>query len=488
MKILYYNWVDYMDGEARGGGVSIYQKNILTELQNDSTIEATFLSSGISYDLFAKPPRWAKIKHGINCDRSQRYEIINSGVLSPSHHSFGNKRQVEHKETEQAFYDFIASTGPFDVIHFNNLEGLPAKVLELKSRWPDTRIILSLHNYYPVCPQVNLWHQEKENCLDFDCGKKCAVCLPNSIDEGLIRRANAVAFNMKKLGISPGTRIFDKLFSPAMRVAKRVVRIVNKQKVEPKLLHKIKSPANKFNQRRISMVRLINTNCDKIICVSNRVGVVTAKFGISPALLHTSYIGTDHARKFTETKPNSAFLGEDGSLTLAYLGYMRMDKGFYFLLDALEALPDETAAKINLVICARKSDDHTMARLQKLSENYKSVSHADGYSHDQLDDLLDGVDVGVVPVLWEDNLPQVAIEMHARHIPLLTSDLGGAQEVGRTKSLVFKAGNIESFHLRIKNLLAGKIEPTKYWENAMTPISLTEHVQELKSIYSDIAG
>ena len=46
---------------------------------------------------------------------------------------------------------------------------------------------------------------------------------------------------------------------------------------------------------------------------------------------------------------------------------------------------------------------------------------------------------GVVPVLWHDNLPQVAIEMHARHIPLLTSDMGGAQELGNCPEMVFAA-------------------------------------------------
>jgi glycosyltransferase involved in cell wall biosynthesis len=489
MKILYYNWVDYLDDEARGGGVSIYQKNLLAEMHDDPSIETTFLCSGISYDLFANEPRWEQIKHGRNDNRTKRYEIINSGVLSPSHHSFGNPAQIKHTPTTEAFFDFIEQRGPFDIIHFNNLEGLPATVLELKTRWPETRIVLSLHNYYPVCPQVNLWHQERENCVDFKDGRNCEHCLPHRADEKVIRLANAVAFNLKKWGIRPGSRVFDRLFMPTMRIAKRLIRLTKpaaQRKRKPRLLTRLRPTFDVFRTHRLEMVRLINDNCDRVLCVSDRVGAVAEKFGVNPGLLRTSYIGTSHARKFAETQPRPALLGPDGSLTLGYLGYMRMDKGFYFLLDALEGLPKETAQKINLVICARKTDERTMDRLLKISEKYKSISYANGYSHDQLDALLQDVDVGLIPVLWEDNLPQVAIEMHARHIPLLTSDLGGAQELGRARTMVFKAGSIKSFHIRINNLLAGKIKPGPYWRGAMTPVSMAEHVQDLRNIYHDI--
>ena len=39
-----------------------------------------------------------------------------------------------------------------------------AAVLALGAQWPEMRIVLSLHNYYPFCPQVNLWHAERETC------------------------------------------------------------------------------------------------------------------------------------------------------------------------------------------------------------------------------------------------------------------------------------------------------------------------------------
>ncbi|KAA8606127.1 glycosyltransferase [Salipiger aestuarii] len=500
MRILFYNWVDYLDDERRGGGVSIYQKNVIHALNAEEATECLFLSSGISYDLLNDRPRWEQVRHGPTEDRALRFEIVNSGALAPGHHSFGDPRQVEDPATEAAFFDFLRAKGPFDVVHFNNLEGIPAGVLKLKEHFPDTRVILSLHNYFPVCPQVNLWYQEEENCLDYENGRKCVTCLPYQHDQRVIRLANGVAFNLKKAGIRPGSRLFDRGFGPAMRVANRLVRFWARrirrsrpasltpatapQRAPGQVLERLEARNAKFAKRRRDMATLINTHCDSVLCVSHRVGEVAARYGIAPDLLETSYIGTRHADKFAQTRPAVTLLGDDGLLTMGYLGYMRRDKGFFFMLEALEGMPDALAARIRLVIASRRADAETMERVVALSERFASVQYADGYAHDQLDALLDGVGVGVIPVLWEDNLPQVAIEMHARHIPLLTSDLGGAQELGGSADMRFTSGDIDDFHARVQAMLDGEIDLSQYWSGALAPYSMENHLAELHQVYA----
>ena len=502
MKVLFYNWVDYLDDEKRGGGVTVYQRNVIRALSEVEDVQTTFLSSGISYDLLSGRPRWERVRHGSQENRANRYELINSGVLSPSHHSFGNRAQVSQPETAEAFFDFLRRKGPFDVVHFNNLEGLPAEALALKELFPDTKVILSLHNYYPFCPQVNLWFQERENCRDFEMGRKCEHCLTNRHDERIVRLANAVAFNMKKWGVRPGTRSFDRAFLPAMRLAKRLVGAYARLSLRGRkamtlpvappretaqmaqgLLTPLTLRHRDFETRRLDIVTLINRHCDMVLGVSDRVCDVAAHFGIAPALLRTSYIGTNQAEKFDQTVAKSSILRPDGTLTLAYLGYMRRDKGFFFLLDALESLPAEITARLLLVICAGRGDDGTMHRLAALSDHFAGLYYANGYAHDHLDDLLDDVDVGLVPVLWEDNLPQVAIEMHARHIPLLTSDLGGAKELSNCPEMVFPAGSIAGFRERIVALLEGKITTGLYWKGVRHPVSMPDHLAELRAIW-----
>ena len=502
MKILFYNWVDYLDDEKRGGGVTVYQRNTIQAMRAKEDVSCTFLSSGISYDVLQKGPRWERVKHGPTQDRDIRFEIVNSGVLSPSHHSFGNNSQITEPATTAVFLDFLRKNGPFDVVHFNNLEGLPAEALKLKEHFPETRVIFSLHNYYPVCPQVNLWHQERENCEDFDDGRKCEHCLPHHHDTRIIELANGVAFNLKKRGVRPGSKMFDRGFGPAMRLAGRIVGFYNRHirksnglrapQVEntaahSKLLRRVERSHVKFARRRAAMVEAINTHCDKVLCVSDRVGVVAAKFGIAPTLIQTGYIGTQHASNYAETSPKQTLTKPDGTMTIAYLGYMRHDKGFFFLLDTLEATPAKIAAKINIVICSRLINQHCMERITALSDRFASVLFANGYAHNELDELLGEVDLGVIPVLWEDNLPQVAIEMHARHIPLLTSDLGGAQELGNTPEFIFKSGDSADFIQKIETMLNGEVWLEEYWKNAMAPYSMEDHLNELRDVYAQPA-
>ncbi|WP_136444153.1 glycosyltransferase [Pacificoceanicola onchidii] len=495
MRILYYNWVDYLDEERRGGGVSVYQRNLMRALAGEPDVEASFLFSGVSYDFpRGGAPRWETVRHGPDQDRARRFEIVNSGVLAPAHHGFGNEAQVSDEDTEAAFVDFIDKTGPYDVIHFNTLEGLPAKVLERCRLWPQMRVILSLHNYYPFCPQVNLWHQERETCADFGEGRKCVHCLPHVHDPRHMRLSGGLGYKLRLMGLTPGTWAFDQAYRWTMRIGGRASRLLRKIKGQgarrlrrggkPGQLRPMAPPDGApFAARRAEIVRLINEHCHVVLGVSDAVCDLARRFGVSESLVHTSYIGTREASAWHETKPRIFPIASDGTLRLAYLGYMRRDKGFYFLLNALETMPRELAGRLRLEVAARRSDRATMDRLSELSGRLAGLTHADGYSHDDLDRLLAQVDVGLIPVLWHDNLPQVAIEMHARHIPLLCSDMGGAQELGNSAQMSFAAGDVASFHDRIRALLHGEVDMDAYWQGARAPVEMQTHLADLMAHY-----
>lgn len=492
MKILYYNWVDYQDSEGRGGGVSIYQRNVMTELSAIPDIEVSFLSSGLSYDLPSKQVRWEPLSYGKTRDRPRHYEIINSGVLAPAHHCLGDTAQINHVSTQAAFFDFIEKTGPYDVIHFNNIEGLPVSCLALKEKWPDTKVILSLHNYYPFCPQVNFWYQETETCDDFADGRKCENCVSGGHNARHIKLANGLAYRLKRRGLEPGSRGFEFSFVWTMRLGRRLVGLQKrvKQLIKPKsestsiATNGSTQVAEAFASRRTTMVETINHNCDLVLCVSEAVRDIAVQYGFRQEICATSYIGTQQAEAFAHTSPRPELLRDDGTFTLGFLGYMRRDKGFMFLLDALEALPDGLAKRLRLTVAARKGDEETMVRLRKLGDRLAELTHVDGYSHDDLERLLAGIDVGVVPVLWHDNLPQVAIELHSRHIPLLTADMGGAQELSNFSDMVFPAGDVQSFCDRISAILNGEIDMEAYWRSARVPTTMSVHIQELLTHYA----
>lgn len=487
MKILYVNWVDYLDPEQRGGGVSLYQRNLMQALRGREGVEAVFLASGTSYDPLRRAPRWEPMRHGPMDDRGRRFDLVNSGVLAPGHASFGQSAQLCHPATEAVFEDFLRHTGPYDVVHFNNLEGLPVNVLALRAALPGTRFMLSLHNYYPFCSQVNFWQDEARNCTEDEAGRRCVTCLPQRWPAAQVRAAHGLGYRLKVAGVSPLGRVYRESFRLAFGVARRLARLrkgLRRRRTEAGAVAPgVQAEGAGFVARRAAMVARINAHCDVVLCVSERVRQIALREGVRADRAVTLPIGTVAAEGFAAAPARGPILRADGTLALAYLGYMRRDKGFYFLLEALEALPDAVLGRLHLLVAARRGEAAVMARLAALAPRLAGFRHQDGYGHADLDGLLADVGLGLVPVMWEDNLPQVAIELHARRVPVLCSDLGGARELGRSSAFVFRAGDAADFAARIGAILSGAVGAEAYWRDAVVPETMGPHLDRLLALY-----
>jgi glycosyltransferase involved in cell wall biosynthesis len=450
--------------------VSIYQRNLI-----DASVargdEVWFLSSGIRYNLFSRTPFLHEVK--AHKKGVRKFEIVNSTILSPGQEAFGREAAVS-PEMEPLFADFLHRHGPFDVVHFNNLEGIPLSFLRLaREHNPPAKIIFSVHNYYAFCPQVNLWFQERTSCRDFGDGRKCVNCLirPNLSygAERLYRFENC----LRKLGVPPRSfvnRLLIWLVFDVMRRCYRKGRTVYRgegltsriphfscDSRQPSQAAAILDPAAaaRFAARRRQFVDALNTYADRILAVSGRVAELTVGFGIDADKVQTFRIGTRFAESVRESNRSLTVAARPKSeiLRIAYLGYARRDKGFHFFLNALKKLPAPLARRLALTFAAKGVDAEAYQRIKCMAHRFAGVTFYDGYVHSQLADILSNIDLTVVPVLWEDNLPQVAIECVASGVPILTSDRGGAQELLGCRDLVFRAGSCVDFHSKIRNIL-----------------------------------
>ncbi|MEM1430660.1 MAG: glycosyltransferase [Pseudomonadota bacterium] len=494
MRILHYNWDDCRRPSGQGGGVSVYQRAVMDAFARLDGVEAVFLCAGLAQSLRPRAPRWEALPAASGAPPGERrFQLVDSLPLAPAHHSFGCAEQVDHPATVAAFADFVDAHGPFDFIHFNTLEGLPASVLALRARWPGTRMIVALHNYYPFCPQVNLWRREAAHCADFEEGAACVTCLPVRRDPARLRQAYGVMRAMGQVGLRQGNPAYDRVVRPATRAGLGLVRKLSDrrreaaQTDEPAPAVVPASEARAFSERRSKTVQLLNTHADCVVAVSDRTAEIARGFGIRPDKVAVCRIGTDQSDLFSQTPPKQGLLRPDGTLGLGYLGYMRRDKGFFFLLDTLEGMAADLLARIHLTVAAVSRDPATAARVAALGARLAGLRHLEGYSRGALDHVLDGVDLGVVPVLWEDNLPQVAMEMHARRIPLLTSDLGGARELGNDARFVFRAGDAQDFTAKLRAILAGGADLAEYWRSARALRSPEEHARDLLDLYRGLA-
>ncbi|MFA7821828.1 glycosyltransferase [Aeromonas dhakensis] len=475
MKILIYNWVDYFHNPTRGGGVTIYIRNLINQLRGRH--EIYFVSSGESYNPFTPSIYW--VEKG--SDKGVRlFEIVNSEVLAPGRLAWNDPASLESPRTQNVWNSLLLKIKP-DIVHFNNIEGLPISALDIKSVLPHCRVIYSLHNYYPFCPTVQLWCGNKISCRDFVNGEACVGCQPE-ID----RRRELLVKSLKWLYRQfkyevPGS-LYHWIFSPRW-LPETLCRLLIwnhrqlAQSISPSLSHEY------FKVRRENMVAKINMHCEVVLAVSARVKELAEEFGVDADILHVSYIGTKVAQNIIA--PRHSDIKEP--LTLIYLGYMSHEKGFYFLLDVLNALPEKIARSINLVVAAKNTDASALHRLMVLESKFNSIDYHNGYSHSQLSHLFAMADVSLVPVLWEDNLPQVAIESVCHGVPVLSSQMGGAPELSKNNAgLTFPAGDVVACCQILSRLVQDRTMLMDYWLDMSYPPTMQVHVKALEAYYGGL--
>lgn len=470
-KILIYHWVQDTHPRQLGGGVQYYQKNLVQNLKKRNGISLSVLSSGRNYNGLS--PFTRIVPTPSEDERIQRFDIVNSGVPAPAGPHFSNPYAMEHRQTAAAFEKFLYQNGPFDIVHFNHFEGIPATILTLKKNFPDTKFVFTLHDYYVFCPAVSLLYREKERCEDNESGHKCLTCRP-IISEALAKvRANSLVsqFEVSVQGLASKT---------LRKASDFMTRLSNAS--EPK---KNTSPLEAFSEWG-QWINLINEHVDWVVAPSRCVREIALKRGLkSDRLYHLDY-GIPEAEQFNREKTprHGQIVKSDGTLSMIFMGYLNHIKGFYFLLEAFERMPESMSRRINLIIPAKKTTDRpAMSRLASLGKKLESLSLLDGYTQKELDEIMKNSDIGILAHIWDETGPFTAREMLCRGVPYLTSDLGGAPEFSNCPELTFRHGDVMEFIDRIHSVLEGSVTHETFWKKAVTPITVDEHVDRLLNLY-----
>ena len=476
MKVLIYHWTQDDFPKRRGGGIQVYQRDILPELLKVDGVHLTVLSSGSPdlYDFLDSSTRIEQLPS--DTPGLERFGLINSPLPAPAVLFFGNPLSLKHRETREIFFDFVKAHG-FDVIHFNHFEGLPVEVLAIKEHLPHIKILFSMHDYYALCPQVTFLYQGRELCEDNQSRKKCQSCFPVDPLTFSISRRRADGFSHRmidRLGINPRGKL-------AKTIQTFFQKIVLGKKQDARNVPVAEDLFGNWGQ----IVELLNEHVDHVLPVSDRVRQIALRYGIREDILRVLRLGKNEAINFrSNLPPMGPLVSDNGSLTLVYLGYMTIHKGFFFMLEAFERMPEALSRRINLVVAAKSpSDPSVLNRLMGLRSKLKSLTHYDGYTHGQLDEILVKDSIGLLCHLWEDTAPQTAWEMHCRHIPFLTSDLGGASELSGCEKMVYRHGNVQEFTERVRMILDGEVTHNEYWTNSIVPMTIDEHCKQLVDLY-----
>lgn len=462
MKILFYNWLQFDDVKVFGGGVNIYQKNLIDYLINHTSHEIYFLSGGLKYNPF-RDDAYIEKTTNIFGDKCHSFVMVNSPLLAPALYvAYNPETFLDDNITLNLFEKFVEEQGGFDVIHLNNIEGISINVLKLKEKFPEIKIVYSMHNYVPICPAVQYFQDFSQKiCNDFHDGKDCLQCIKN------------VKFKTRDYLV----RIRDCFNAPYPLNKLFAMFFWGKAK---KFVPEKASDSEVFAKYRKYNINMLNKYADLVLAVSERVRQIAINNGIDEKIVKTSYIGTKFAEN-TERK----YKTDNSDFQIVYLGYPRKDKGFYFMIEALSKLDKNIASSVSVKLavpnCPRELVNDKL-------KNFKKVTVINGYKHSELRGLLSDVDLGLVPVLWEDNLPQVAIEMIASGVPVLSSSFGGASELCDSELFKYRGGDVQDFLDKLSAFIKAPELLNKYWSHNKKLVTMAEHVKELETLYSSRAS
>lgn len=513
-RILFYNWAQFDDHSGRGGGVSVYLKNLIDLLSQREDLEITFLSAGHEYSV-ARP--WVHVRRTENIfgDRGVRsFTVMNSPVKAPAHDMFNDMQHWRRNmRIARVFRRFLQKEGPFDVVHFHNLEGISSSVLALRPTFPDTRFYYTWHNYIPLCAQVDLLFQGRRDCRDYFHGLKCVGCLDRHQTRADIVPFHRVGSTLERHGLS-GKPLGNYLFGTAsgslqiwratkflwrdmMHGARNGFRGWRPRRPRPsgfapidpeeegQPLTSTDVEAHRKNARlhrewRETNLRIFNEVLDGSFAVSRTVKDAIVPLGIKAEKVTVAPLGMDLHRPHAEMK--AAFLAKpkrDG-ITFSFIGYANPSKGLPFMADALEMAQDESLRRnADLVVVARL-DPMSHRRLLRLEECFRSVTYIPGYDRAQMPQLARRIDINIVPSIWRETYNQVGYELLCLGTPsILSSTVGLGMFYEDKDDFIFRMGDHADLVATMARFARDPARIARFWETPVRLPTMEDHAEQL---------
>lgn len=310
-----------------------------------------------------------------------------------------------------------------NVYHIHSLLGIDIRFAELFSE-SGLNYIVSLHDYNLICPRVFMVDKYNEVCRKVDLSK-CSSCI------GMVEQFDFVMRVMNKLKITTPTIACDRIY------------------------------------KRSHFLSMLLRRASFVLPVSSRVGEIFSDFTKSNQKVitignDTAYITPERNKKIT-SKINVAFLGS----------FTRIKGAELFI----EICKKNNNPLLNFCFYGRGD--------KKLLEQFKAVGGKDfgPYNATTLQKILNGIDIGAVLSIWEDNGPQVVMELLNNAIPVLGTQRGGIPDfINSENGFLFEPDDGVYSALNWLNSLTPDLVQ-KYHENIQKLKTPEQHYHEINDIY-----
>lgn len=258
----------------------------------------------------------------------------------------------------------------FDVAHVHHLTGMSTDSVAVLHEF-GIPIVLTLHDYWLICPRGQMWHRREEVCERVE-QNRCGECLALTFPSWVSR--------------ADGPAIANTIHERARQILGLATRLVIP------------------SARALPPFLALGLDRQRVTVVEN---------------------GVDTSALSALAPPPCG----PGPLRLGYLGTVMPSKGLHILLDAVLSLP---RGSVELHIYGNAvsyhGDDSFLTRcFQKMRPN-SGIRYTGPYTTADLPTILGGLDVVCAPALWHEAFGLTVREALAAARPVLVSRVGGLQD------------------------------------------------------------
>jgi len=300
--------------------------------------------------------------------------------------------------------------------------------LPIAARAMGIPVVITIMDYWWVCPKHTLQHYEKDLCDADVTWRECVQCLGAGHPRRMVRALSKPPLLRRAI-------LSALLFTHAVARGLPICE-VRRWKHRQSLLADILNTARAVIFPSDAASRIIGPRLDH-----RRVHIIP--YGLEPHWFQPRRPAS-HA---TEPIPPE-------KLTIGYAGALAEHKGVHLLLEAIRRLGWKTT-RIRL---AGGGEARYVRRLHRLAGGL-NVEFLGRIPSSQMPAFFGGLDVLVVPSLWPENLPIVVLEAQATGLPVLASRVSGIEQAIPTPSHLFDVNSPDSLAECLAAWLAAPTPP-----------------------------
>lgn len=236
-------------------------------------------------------------------------------------------------------------------------------------------------------------------------------------------------------------------------------------------------------QSRSGALRYAMSHAAAILAPSEHMRERLIAFGVPPDILRVVPYGVPTP---SVRHPDGASRRATLRPRVAFIGTLSASKGPHLLLEALQTALD---IDIDVDIFGRLRDDEYAARLQRLAAADRRVRFRGIFANEQFDDILESVDLLVIPSLWNENSPLVLLQALARRCPVLVADVPGLAPYVRTAldGWTFRRGDAPDLARQLRRVCADPIVREAVRAAPFAGRTLDSYLGELVQLYEALA-